>query len=171
MKVILKIIMIFTISLYSHTLLSQHIEKSNVLTHLTIVDSNICIVLDSIVENEKKCEYYNEKLIFVFDIKKSKDEYHLTIESVNDSNIIQGLEPYGYFYFDNHLVIIDGDICKKIFSSTKRTRKFRYIEYDLSYQEDDKKVIYYFNDDSYSNWHYLYTNGNLIFKNKFTTCR
>lgn len=159
------------IGLCSHALLSQHIEKYNILTHLTIADSNICIVLDSIVENEKKCEYYNDKLIFAFDIKKYKGEYYLTIESVNDSNIVQALEPYGYFYYDSHLVLINGDTCKKIFSTTKHQRKFKYFEYELNYQKDDKKVIYYFNDDSYSNWHYLYTKGNLIFKDKFTSCR
>lgn len=150
---------------------SQHIKKQNELVHLTIPNKDVCTILDSIVVAEKKCEYYNKNLIFTINIRKVENDYSVIIESIIDSNIVQRLDPYGYFYYQKHLIVVDGDTCESIFSKTKEKRKFKYIKYDPTYQEQGKPFkVYYFNDDSFSQWSFWYINNKFKFDSKSSSC-
>ncbi|MDN5356807.1 MAG: hypothetical protein PWQ43_1751, partial [Rikenellaceae bacterium] len=134
-------------------------------------------ILDSIILHEKKCNYYDCNLLFSFDIQKFEDNYILiVIESNNSIDLLLSLDPYGFFYYKNHMFIVDGDRLEELFSICGQKVSFKYLEEDLDYilkRTDDKNIIteiYFITDDSFSQWSYLYLNGEFIFDGKSSFC-
>lgn len=171
MKINCKLIVFLILLFNNWVTFSQHIKKQNELVHLTFVNKDICTILDSIVIAEKKCEYYNKRLIFSISIRKIDNAYSIIIESMGDSNIAYGSSEYGYFYYQNHLMLVDGDTCESVFSKTKEKKKFKYIQYDPFYQEKGNPMkVYYFSDDSFSQWSFWFTDNKFKFESKSSFC-
>ena len=74
------------------------------------------------------------------------------------------------------MFIVDGDSLEELFSICGQKVSFKYLEEDLDYilnQKHDKNIItelYFFFDDSFSQWSYLYINGEFIFDGKSSFC-
>lgn len=151
---------------------SQPIVKSNKLAMLSIADTNLTPILDSVVCFEKKCKYYNDSLFFTIDVRQKKDVYELQIGSSNDmNNAMNYFEPIlGYLYYKNHLFLISNPTSKKFFSMTENTKEFKYIKYDESYQPGGKLILYHIIDDSHTYWNYYYINNKFIFYGKSSSC-
>ncbi len=156
---------------------AQYIEKQIDLYHLSIENNNLTTILDSIILHEKKCNYYDCNLLFSFDIQKFEGNYILiVIESNNSIDLLLSLDPYGFFYYKNHMFIVDGDRLEELFSICGQKVSFKYLEEDLDYilkRTDDKNIIteiYFITDDSFSQWSYLYLNGEFIFDGKSSFC-
>lgn len=150
---------------------SQHQERSTELIRVIGENKEFCEILDSIISHERQCTYYSDNLLFAIDVKKQETNYFIFIESLQDSNLVLGLSPYGYFYYEDHLVIVSGYYTEELFSKSQDKRKFNYVEYDPDFQEEgSEKIINVFNDDSFSQWQYWYVKNKFIFKGKSTTC-
>jgi hypothetical protein len=161
----------FLLCIYSTNIKAQHKERRIELLNLNINDQNLSTILDSIVLFEKKCSYYDSKLLFSFSVRKSDDNFFIIVESQKNINILLPLGKYGYFYHKNHLFFVGGDNCEDLFSTCGEKRIFKYLEYDSNYQpKDGKKIIYFFNDDSFSQWQYWYINKELLLEGKSTFC-
>ena len=156
---------------------SQYVEKQIDLYHLSFENKNLTTILDSIILHEKKCNYYDCNLLFSFDIQKFEDnDILIVIESNNSIDLLLGLDPYGFFYYENHMFIVDGDSLEELFSICGQKVSFKYLEEDLDYilkRTDDKNIIteiYFIIDDSFSQWSYLYLDGEFIFEGKSSFC-
>ncbi len=155
---------------------AQYIEKQIDLYHLSFENKNLTTILDSIILHEKKCNYYDCNLLFSFDIQKFEDnDILIVIESNNSIDLLLGLDPYGFFYYENHMFIVDGDSLEELFSICGQKVSFKYLEKDLDYilkRKDDKKIIteIFIIDDSFSQWSYQYLNGEFIFDGKSSFC-
>lgn len=166
---------VFVISLVINTLFiyGQHKEKEIELGKLELKSENFKTILDSIIEHEKICDYYKPDLLFTINIKKTSDHASILIESIDDKNIAFDLKPYGFFYRGKHLFLVDGDILACLLVKTEIKTKFEYLEYDVFYEEyNDKgqRILRIIIDDSFSQWEFLYSQGNLTLANKSTTC-
>lgn len=177
MKKVLKFFITLMLCINSVNVFSQYIEKQIDLYHLSFENNNITTILDSIILHEKKCNYYDCNLLFSFDIQKFEDNYILiVIESNNSIDLLLSLDPYGFFYYKNHMFIVDGDRLEELFSICGQKVSFKYLEEDLDYilkRTDDKNIIteiYFITDDSFSQWSYLYLNGEFIFDGKSSFC-
>ncbi|MDD3629763.1 MAG: hypothetical protein PHF55_01865 [Bacteroidales bacterium] len=177
MKKVLKYFITLMLCINSVNVFSQYIEKQIDLYHLSFENNNITTILDSIILHEKKCNYYDCNLLFSFDIQKFEDNYILiVIESNNSIDLLLSLDPYGFFYYKNHMFIVDGDRLEELFSICGQKVSFKYLEEDLDYilkRTDDKNIIteiYFITDDSFSQWSYLYLNGEFIFDGKSSFC-
>ena len=155
---------------------AQYIEKQIDLYHLSFENKNLTTILDSIILHEKKCNYYDCNLLFSFRIQKFEGNYILiVIESNNSIDLLLSLDPYGFFYYENHMFIVDGDSLEELFSICGQKVSFKYLEKDLDYilkRKDDKKIIteIFIIDDSFSQWSYQYLNGEFIFDGKSSFC-
>ena len=156
---------------------SQYVEKQIDLYHLSFENKNLTTILDSIILHEKKCNYYDCNLLFSFRIQKFEGNYILiVIESNNSIDLLLSLDPYGFFYYENHMFIVDGDSLEELFSICGQKVSFKYLEEDLDYilkRTDDKNIIteiYFIIDDSFSQWSYLYLDGEFIFEGKSSFC-
>jgi len=69
-----------------------------------------------------------------------------------------------------------GDSLEELFSICGQKVSFKYLEEDLDYilkRTDDKNIIteiYFIIDDSFSQWSYLYLDGEFIFEGKSSFC-
>ncbi|NCT18964.1 MAG: hypothetical protein GW771_12110 [Flavobacteriia bacterium] len=151
---------------------SQHKNKEINLVQLGINNTELDLALDSIINQEKKCSYYTCDLIFGITINKNEEDTYLVIDSLLDKNIAFGLNPYGYFYYKKHLFLVDGDVSSQLLDRTEKKRNFKYLEYDPTYipKNGEKKKIFVFTDDSFSQWEFLYKNQKLLLKKKTSSC-
>ncbi len=156
---------------------SQYVEKQIDLYHLSFENKNLTTILDSIILHEKKCNYYDCNLLFSFRIQKFEGNYILiVIQSNNSIDLLLSLDPYGFFYYKNHMFIMFGDSLEELFSICGQKVSFKYLEEDLDYilkRTDDKNIIteiYFIIDDSFSQWSYLYLDGEFIFEGKSSFC-
>jgi hypothetical protein len=155
------------------SVLAQHKEKEVFLNSLEIQNSQLTTVLDSIVDNEKKCDYYSCKLTFAINVKNSTFYPSFIVESISDRNLVLGLNPYGYFYRKGHLFIVDGDMLNDLFSQHEKGKKFKYVEYDTSFEEYDSRgnrILRITNDDSFSQWEYQLASGHIEFVEGYSSC-
>ncbi len=168
-----KIIATFLFCLNNMNIVAQHKEKEIELIHLNIEKMSFLTILDNIILHEKKCSYYDCRLLFSISIKKEKESFFISVESLKDINILLPLNTYGYLYHQNHLFVLQGDRCEDIFSTCGETRPFKYLDYnqpDFQTGKVEGKTIYIFNDDSFSQWHYSYINEGFILEGKSTSC-
>jgi len=181
MKKVLKFFITFMLCINSVNVFAQYIEKQIDLYHLSFENKNLTTVLDSIILHEKKCNYYDCNLLFSFDVQKFEDNYiSIVIESNNSIDLLLGLDPYGFFYYKNHMFIVDGDSLEELFSICGQKVSFKYLDEDLDYiieqntkRKYDKNTIielYFIIDDSFSQWSYIYINGEFIFEGKSSFC-
>jgi hypothetical protein len=168
-----KFLIILILCLKSGTLLAQHNEKIIELSRLSIERKSFLTILDSIITHEKKCSYYECDLLFSIDLKKNKEDFLISIESQNNINLLLPLGSYGYFYYLKHLFIVRGDRSEDVFLTCKEKTLFKYLDYNHSvFQPKDgkEKLIYIFNDDSFSQWHYRFVNKDFVLEEKSTSC-
>ena len=172
MKVNLLYSICFIFCLNSCSVSSQHMIKTNELTLLSIADTNLCTILDSVISFEKKCEYYNDTLCFTIDVRQVKNIYELQIGSANDmDNVLNYFKPiFGYLYYQNHLFIIYDISSKKFFSKTKKIKEFKYTKYDTSHQDGDTIKLYNIIDDTFTYWTYFYINSKFVFQDRSSSC-
>jgi len=177
MKKVLKFFITLMLCINSVNVFAQYIEKQIDLYHLSFENKNLTTILDSIILHEKKCNYYDCNLLFGFRIQKFEDnDILIIIESNNSIDLLLGLYPYGFFYYENHMFIVDGDSLEELFSICGQKVSFKYLEKDLDYilkRKDDKNIItelYFIIDDSFSQWSYQYLNGEFIFDGKSSFC-
>lgn len=168
-----KIIIVVVLCLNSINVVAQNKEKQIEILHLSIEENNLLSILDSIILHEKECSYYDCKLLFSITIRKAENNFFVSIASQTDSNILLGLIPYGYYYHQNHLFLVDGDQCEDIFSTCGEKKIFKYLDYnhpDFQPKKGEKTTIYSFYDDSFSQWNYWYINKKFVLKDKPTSC-
>ncbi len=152
---------------------AQHKEKEILLKNLEIQNRQLTPILDSIVNHEKKCDYYSCKLTFTINVKSSTFYPSFTIESISDRNLALSLEPYGYFYKKGHLFIVDGDMSNELFAKQEESKKFKFLEYDTSFEEYDsegRRILRVVTDDSFTMWEYQLASGNIEFVEGYSLC-
>ncbi|WP_158211948.1 hypothetical protein [Robiginitalea sediminis] len=168
-----KLLVFVVLTGFNLTGLAQHQEKEIVLKSLEIQNRQLTPILDSIVLHEKKCDYYNCKLTFVINVKTSTFNPSFTIESIPDRNLAFNLEPYGFFYNKGHLFIVDGDIAEELFARQKESMKFKFLEYDTSFEEYDsegRRILRVVTDDSFTMWEYRITGDKIVFVSGYSLC-
>lgn len=152
---------------------AQHLKKQIELQQLILRNENFEKVLCEIVENERKCEYYSCNLLFLIDME-SKSPTLFNIESIFDRNIAFGLEPRWYFYFKEHLFLVRGNFISDFFEIFDDRKKiFEYLKYDPFYKDpmNNSQKVYYFTDDSFSQWQYLYEEDVFKLQSKYSLCQ
>lgn len=151
---------------------TQHIKKEIVLTKVNVNNNELKIALDTIIEEEKECDYFSVDLMFGVTIIQAEEGVNLLIDSFSDKDMALGLDPYGYFYHRNHLFFVDGIVYNQVLCKTKDKKEFKYLEYDPNYKLENGKneKIFVFTDDSFSQWEFLFNNKELTLKSKISSC-
>jgi hypothetical protein len=157
---------------YSGSVSSQHISKNSELTLLSIKNSELYSILDSIISFEKNCGYYSDSLFFTINLRQIKgDSLHvLNIQSNNNMKTAIILAPDGYLYYKEHLFMVYGADNEVFFSKTNKKRKFKYVEYSPNHKKDNVVTVIDILDDSFTIWVYWYIKDHFIFKDKAGSC-
>ena len=128
------------------------------------------VILDSIVEHEKRCDYYNSGLIF------SIGFYGGDIVSIGTigKRIAKSESIMGCFYYKKHLFFVEGRLYETLFKKTSQRMQYNFA---VSQSGIDPKTGVFFmdsmdmQDDSYSYWTYTYIDNKFIFIGSSTFCK
>jgi len=148
--------------------------NENLIDNLCIVNENLFLLLDSIIEHEKKCEYYNTKLLFSIYLNTNiNNQYSVLVGSIGNKVIKTGREIGGFRHKD-HLFIVNGDsIDATLFLKTEEKLYGIFSKSKTGYNSKTKEWFFdvdAMQDDSYSYWYYYYENGRFVFESKSTYC-
>lgn len=143
------------------------------LPFVTIKDTTIKPILDSVVTFEKKCDYYNDSTIFVINVfPQNQDLYSIQISSTNELNYAMYFanNVLGCFYYQDHLfVVFDDD--NKLFKKTNKKSDIEYLQFNFSTNKNRPKITVKAKDEGRTNWHYTYANNKFIYNSKISQCK
>lgn len=153
-KILLPLIIVFSIAL----LLFGENNRSDELPIFKIKNKELPILLDSLIEHEKKMSYYNEKLLFTIHIQKRGDVSLVQIGSIGNRKIKRDDE-LGCFNYKGYFFILSGNVVEKtIFEKTKKTEKINYYIPKDGIDSTGTVYIDVYEDDIYTYWNYKYYN-------------
>ena len=142
------------------------IKKEGRLPILELVDSAITTKLDSIINYEKTCRYYDKLLFFYLTISpKPSSNFEFYFES-SDSYEYAFSKPnvnrFGCFIYNKHIFVVENYMfCPLIFKKTTHSKKIKYKVCILEYPIED---------DSFTKWIYILDNGKLYFIKRGSYC-
>ncbi len=147
----------------------NELDSINLLTVNNKVFSN---VLSAVIGFEKQCNYYDSNINFIIDVQKV--DIFIEIFSIIQIESIFGItklgKEQGYFVYKGHTFIVSGVFEDKIFKKTDRKIKFNYEEIIDKYDTKTGEPIIESEDDSFTQWIYLYQNGEFTFKLLHSYC-
>ena len=132
---------------------------------LNVENYNLYPVLDSIMDVEKRCDYYNSEMIFnIFQNNITESDSNIKIEAIGYKiDPTSGL--LGGFFYRNHLVLVEG---LKLDSTLFSIKKGNYNLNVLIKRDND--ILYDYEIESYSMWIYKYSNYMLYFEERISNC-
>lgn len=141
---------------------SLQVKDSNIfeLTYLEVKNEQIFQILDTVIEFEKKCDYYDEDIFFVIR-KEEHSPYPNSYRFGADLYLHASLELNkieGFFFHKNHLVLVK-TVDTSLYS---RHMTMQFFSEELRTE--------FFPDDRGSSWIYSYENNHFTFKKLFTYC-
>ncbi len=157
-------LMLFTVLSSGYTANAQ--EQEIYLRHYSVVHPELESAIDRVVENEKKCDYFDCSTLFFANVQVLNNmEISISIESQSDKNILLALDPNGFIYHQNFLVLLrlNGET-NSLFKPCSEKSSFKFIDYDHpEFQKKRKNVdeILVFNDDSFSQWTFRFSENKL----------
>lgn len=132
----------------------KYVVKKVSLQEYEFADSNLLILMDSILDNESKCPYFTDSLCLslkIVEYPSTINTFQLIFESPNKgSYYFLEKNPLGFLKIKDHTLYVHDIIPKELFSTKNRTQLFSFIEY--------KKKLIEINceDYCYSLWRYKY---------------
>jgi hypothetical protein len=136
---------------------------------IKISNKALYVILDSIIEHEKRCDYYSSNLLFDIMILDEK----ILIGSIGE-RIKKSKSIIGCFFYKNHLFFVDAKCLNKdLFYETEYKLQYPFT---ISQTRIDSKTKVMFIDtldmqnDSYSYWTFIYKNNNFVLYEKSTYC-
>lgn len=138
---------------------SKYVVKKNCLQEYEFADSNLLVLMDSILDSESRCPYFTDSLCLslkIIEYPSTINTYQLTFESPNKgSYYFLEKNPLGFLKIRNHTLYIYDTIPKELFSTKNRTQLFSFVKYKKELTEINCE------DYCYSLWIYKYV-GNKI---------
>jgi len=141
-----------------------------ILDSLEIKNMEMMIIIDSIITNERKCDYYSNNLSFGISIFKYGDTIQFSISSDINKDIFLRDSPLGYFCFNGHLFFIKGSISTDLLSYSSSKRDFTYKKRSLPKSKGHTTVIPFFEDDRFTMYVYLFTNNHFLYDSGSPPC-
>lgn len=135
------------------------------LTVLNIENGELSVIIDSIIDFEKRCDYYTKDLLFFV---------HLSPDSTVQIGsfgfeLVKSKTELGCFIYREHLFIVSGKyLDKSLFSETENKEEIKY--YAPMKYDPNGAIIDIAEDDSFSFWVYKYVGGKFLFETRHTFC-
>lgn len=139
----------------------ENIETKDFLTILKINNSELRIIVDSLVKHERAMDYYDSNLIFFIDIQHTSS---VTLLSIGSSHkIMKSGNEIGCFKIKNHTFVVSSNYETDLFKKTKWKKKFVFYK-PVEEVNDTLEIISIeiFEDDSYTQWNYWLRDGKIV---------
>lgn len=158
MKFTTIVVIYFILILINMPMIKGQEKNIIVLPELSINNEQFTFILDSLINKERKCSYFDKSLLWVISISKKSDSTHLIeIEIVRNFNALRdNPKLYGFFYLNQILFVVENEHIDNLFTITTNKKKF------------SKKWVMP-TTRRYPMWHYYYENGEFILKNDYSS--
>lgn len=131
---------------------------------LKVKEVKLLNVLDSIIFFEKKCKYYNKKLIFDINIQSIQNYTSIQIESFGHNRLYER-NHIGCFKYNGNLFFVSGDLIDSLFFRTKKQYRFK------KQKTENKNTVYLNEEGMYLSALFKYSNNQIILIGRSTPCR
>jgi hypothetical protein len=125
-------------------------------------------ILDSLISFEKKCDYYNEELLFVIRIFEHEGELRIHLSSYGLPPKLYHSNEIGVVIREYHSFIVRGEFIDDLFDATDEVRKVNFYIPDKLTSEEFEDIL----EESvkYTTWYYKYIDNNFISDGKYSLC-
>jgi len=166
-KTFLKISFIFlcVINMQCNT---NTIEEEIEMPVLNIKHPELHEILDSLISFEKKCDYYNDELLFVIRIFEHEGELRIHLSSYGLPPKLYHSNEIGVVVREYHSFIVRGEHIDDLFDATDEVRKVNFYIPEKLTSEEYEDIL----EESvkYTTWYYKYIDNNFISDGKFNFC-
>lgn len=163
-KLITCAILLAQIGLFPSECTTQKVK----LSFIKDINENFASIADSIIELEKRCDYYTDSLSFYvsfIEYPGKPDSLCINICSNTDLATISHLNLGGFFKRNDHLFFVCDVLPAKLFLTISDPVEFSYKIHETEDTEDIKV-----NDDSHSYWTYLFCNNKFYMLHSISWC-
>lgn len=137
-------------------------EFKDTLITLYEIDSSFYHYLDTIIESEKKCRFYNEcKTGFSIVSYKNYSEFDLCIKTVSNIYVYDYSKCFGIYIYKGHRFICENIEIPYLLKKSKFTDSIRFAVIK------DRSYLLYEIDDRWSGWYFKLKKGKYLLKDHF----
>jgi hypothetical protein len=137
---------------------------------LCVKNKELAVILDSIVDNETQCDYYNPNLLFVIGVNGKYISIGTVGERLAKDDYIMGCIPYR-----NHLFFVIGwYFDNALFEKTGQKREYIFA---VSQTREDPETGDFIldpmniQDDSFSQWTFIFEDNHFVLLEKYMHCK
>jgi len=165
----MKFLLIVLTSIFSYNYFyGYNAQRVDSLHIISITNSDLFTILDSIVFHEKQCVYYNDSLVFNVFVNDCNKSYTAIQIGAIGNDIIRVGNELGCFMHKDHMFIVKGKKVNEMFFSI--LKKYIQIDFYESKMEEGVINIDVYEDDSYSYWNYYFQDSIFFFESKNSMC-
>lgn len=138
---------------------------------LNMQNQSLIKIIDSIIQHEKKCDYYNENLLFSIHLQEiSEGSLDIQIESIGNKIVQLGNEK-GCIEHKGHLFFVSGVVNSDLFSKTRKTKNITYYEPKSGMNpKTEEPILDVIEEDRFSIWVYNYVDDDFTLDSHHTNC-
>lgn len=135
------------------------IGQKSELPILKCKNEKVNFILDSLFNHEKNMAYYDSDIDYYIDLQKKDTSIIMSIGSFH--NIIKTGSEKGIYQYCEDTVIVSGFI-EPLFEIQNETISYNFYEPQVHEISDSSEVLIdIYEDDSYTYWNFLITNGRI----------
>lgn len=150
--------MLVCLSMFCLLSKSQNINTKDSLPVLKVENEQLLVILDSLIEHDKRCDFYDSNLVYIVHIQPT--EYITLIQFTSSHKLIRTGNETGCFTKKNHVVIVRGSYDVTLFKKTRCKKAFNYYQPSDGVDSNGTVIIDIYEDDSYTQWDYKYAKNN-----------
>ncbi len=158
MKRYIKCFLLVCLSMFCLLSKSQNINTKDSLPVLKVKNEQLLVILDSLIEHDKRCDFYDSNLVYIVHIQPT--EYTTLIQFTSSHKLIRTDNETGCFTKKNHIVIVRGPYDVTLFKKTRCKKAFNYYQPSDGVDSNGTVIIDIYEDDSYTQWDYKYVKNN-----------
>ena len=136
---------------------SQNLNTKDSLPVLRIENKKLLIILDSLIEFDRKCDFYDSNLVYIVHIQSAGNKSLIQFTSTH--KLIRKGTEIGCFFIKGHNVLVRGTYNDTLFKKTRCKKRLNYYQPSDIIEPNRTVTIDIYEDDSYTQWDYKYYNG------------
>ena len=157
MKRYIKCFLLACLSMFSLLSKSQDFNTSDSLPVLKIANEQLLVILDSLIEYDKRCDFYDSNLVYIVHIQPT--EYTTLIQFTSSHKLIKTGNETGCLAKKGHFIVVRGISDDTHFEKTRCKKIFNYYQPSDGIDSNGTVIIDIYEDDSYTQWDYKYNKG------------
>lgn len=123
---------------------------------LKVKNKQVLNILDSLIEHDKSCDFYDTNLVYTVYIQPTPHYGKYLISFSSSHKITKWGNEVGCFVTNQHVVIVHGVFNKALFKKTSYKKMFSFYQPQDGVDSNGNIIIDIYEDDTYTQWDYIF---------------